>query len=58
MRARDLVDARYRWLTFGPPGQPEVSLLLSAIPGPPVLDAATSDQIRSLIAKGWSGTSS
>ena len=45
----------YRWLTIGPPGQPEVSLLLNAIPGPQVLDAGTADQIRSLMAKGWAG---
>ena len=45
----------YRWLTVGPPGQPEVSLLLNAIPGPGVLDAATADQIRSLMGKGWAG---
>ena len=45
----------YRWLTVGPPGQPEVSVLLNAIPGPPVLDAATADQIRSVMAKGWAG---
>jgi catechol 2,3-dioxygenase-like lactoylglutathione lyase family enzyme len=45
----------YRWLTVGPPGQTEVSLLLKAIPGPQVLDAATADQIRSVMAKGWAG---
>ena len=45
----------YRWLTVGPPGQPEVSLLLNAIPGPQVLDAGTADQIRSLMGKGWAG---
>jgi catechol 2,3-dioxygenase-like lactoylglutathione lyase family enzyme len=45
----------YRWLTVGPPGQPDVSVLLNAIPGPPVIDAETSEQIRSLMAKGWAG---
>ena len=45
----------YRWLTVGPAGQPEVSLLLNAIPGPPVVDAATAEQIQSLMAKGWAG---
>src|SRR4029077_17883913 len=45
----------YRWLTVGPPGQTEISVLLNAIPGPPVLDAATADQIESLMAKGWAG---
>jgi catechol 2,3-dioxygenase-like lactoylglutathione lyase family enzyme len=45
----------YRWLTVGPPDQPEVSVLLNAIPAPPVIDAATADQIRSLMGKGWAG---
>jgi catechol 2,3-dioxygenase-like lactoylglutathione lyase family enzyme len=45
----------YRWLTVGPPSQPDVSVLLNAIPGPPMMDEATSNQIRSLIAKGWIG---
>ncbi len=45
----------YRWLTVGPADQPELSLVLNAIPGPPVLDAATADQIRSVMAKGWGG---
>jgi catechol 2,3-dioxygenase-like lactoylglutathione lyase family enzyme len=45
----------YRWLTVGPPNQPDVSVLLNAIPGPPVLDETTSEQIRSLMAKGWAG---
>jgi len=43
----------YRWLTVGPPGQSDVSLLLNAVPGPPVVDAATAEQIRSVMAKGW-----
>ncbi len=45
----------YRWLTVGPPNQPDVSLLLNAIPGPPVIDETTSEQIRSVMAKGWGG---
>jgi catechol 2,3-dioxygenase-like lactoylglutathione lyase family enzyme len=45
----------YRWLTVGPPDQPDISVLLNAIPGPPVLDAETADQIRSVMAKGWAG---
>ena len=45
----------YRWLTVGPPNQPDVSLLLNAIPGPPVVDAETAEQIRSVMAKGWGG---
>ena len=45
----------YRWLTVGPPNQPDVSLLLNAIPGPPVIDETTAEQIRSVMAKGWGG---
>jgi len=45
----------YRWLTVGPVGQPDVSVVLNAVPGPPVMDDATADQIRSLMAKGWAG---
>ena len=45
----------YRWLTVGPPDQPDVSLLLNAIPQPPVIDETTAEQIRSLMAKGWAG---
>jgi catechol 2,3-dioxygenase-like lactoylglutathione lyase family enzyme len=46
----------YRWLTVGPPGQPEVALVLNAIPGPPVMDAETAEQVRNLMAKGHAGT--
>jgi catechol 2,3-dioxygenase-like lactoylglutathione lyase family enzyme len=45
----------YRWLTVGPASQPDFSVLLNAVPGPPVVDAVTSDQIRTLMAKGWAG---
>ena len=31
----------FRWLAVGPVGQPEVSLVLMAIPGPPVFEADT-----------------
>src|ERR1700733_5760335 len=46
----------FRWLTVGPPGQPDISIVLMAIPGPPVMDADTADQVRSLMAKGFAGT--
>ena len=45
----------FRWLTVGPPSQPDVSVVLMAIPGPPVADAQTSDQIRTLMSKGFAG---
>src|SRR5918996_5004740 len=46
----------FRWLTVGPAGQEDFSVVLMAIPGPPVFDAETSDQIRTLMAKGAAGT--
>src|SRR3954466_6830574 len=46
----------FRWLTVGPAGQPDVSIVLMAIPGPPMMDAETSEQLQTLVAKGWAGT--
>ena len=46
----------FRWLTVGPAGQPDVSIVLMAIPGPPLMDAATADQVRALMGKGFAGT--
>jgi catechol 2,3-dioxygenase-like lactoylglutathione lyase family enzyme len=45
----------FRWLTVGVPGQPDVALTLMAVPGPPVFDAETSDQLKALVAKGAAG---
>jgi catechol 2,3-dioxygenase-like lactoylglutathione lyase family enzyme len=46
----------FRWLTVGPPGQEDVAITLMAIPGPPVMDAETADDVRSLMSKGFAGT--
>src|SRR5215218_6120071 len=46
----------FRWLTVGPPGQDEVSVVLMAIPGPPVMDGETAEQVRTLMGKGFAGT--
>ncbi len=45
----------FRWLSVGFPGQ-DVSIVLMAIPGPPVFDAETAEQVRALMAKGLAGT--
>jgi uncharacterized glyoxalase superfamily protein PhnB len=45
----------FRWLAVGPAGQEDVSVVLMAIPGPPVMDAETADQVRALMAKGFAG---
>ncbi len=46
----------FRWLTVSPPSQPDFSIVLMAIPGPPVMDAETAEQVRTLMAKGFAGT--
>jgi catechol 2,3-dioxygenase-like lactoylglutathione lyase family enzyme len=46
----------FRWLTVGPANQPDFSVCLMAIPGPPVFDEETSEQVRQLMAKGAAGT--
>ena len=46
----------FRWLTVGPARQPDVAITLMAIPGPPVMDTETAEQVRSLMAKGFAGT--
>jgi len=44
----------YRWLTVGPPGQPDLNLILSR-PGPPGVDPETAEQMLALVAKGAMG---
>jgi predicted enzyme related to lactoylglutathione lyase len=46
----------FRWLSVGPADQPDIAIVLMAIPGPPVMDPATADQVRTLMAKGYAGT--
>jgi len=46
----------FRWLTVGPVGQEDVSITLMAIPGPPVMDSETAEQVREVMAKGFAGT--
>src|ERR1700738_1824468 len=46
----------FRWLVVGPAGQPDVGLVLMPIPGPPMLDPASSEQLGELVAKGAGGT--
>ncbi len=46
----------FRWLTVAPAGQPDFSIVLMAIPGPPVMDADTVEEVRNLMGKGFAGT--
>jgi catechol 2,3-dioxygenase-like lactoylglutathione lyase family enzyme len=45
----------FRWLVVAPPGQAEASIVLMAIPGPPVFEAETANQLRDVMAKGAAG---
>jgi uncharacterized glyoxalase superfamily protein PhnB len=46
----------FRWLAVGPTGQPDMSIVLMPVPGPPMMDAETADELRTLMAKGFAGT--
>ena len=46
----------FRWLTVGPKGQPDVAIVLMAVPGPPMIDAQTQQEISTLMGKGFAGT--
>ena len=46
----------FRWLTVGPPAQPDVAVVLMAIPGAPVIEPEDGDKLRGLLAKGLTGT--
>lgn len=46
----------FRWLTVAPPGQDDVTIVLMPIPGPPVMDEETAEEVRTVMAKGFAGT--
>lgn len=46
----------FRWLTVSPAAQPDIAIVLMAVPGPPVMDAETAKEVRTLMAKGFAGT--
>src|SRR5260221_11833230 len=46
----------FRWLTVGPADQEDVSIVLMAIPGPPVMDDEAAEKLRTVMAKGFAGT--
>jgi len=46
----------FRWLTVSPPKQHDIAVVLMAIPGPPVMDNNTAEQVRELMGKGFAGT--
>src|SRR5215208_159693 len=46
----------FRWLTVSPAGQEDFAITLMAIPGAPVMDGQTAEEVRNLMAKGFAGT--
>lgn len=46
----------FRWLTVGPVGQPDMSIVLMSIPGAPMLDDETHRAVHDLMGKGLAGT--
>jgi len=46
----------FRWLTVSPTGQQDIAIVLMAVPGAPVMDDDTAEEVRSLMAKGFAGT--
>lgn len=46
----------FRWLTVSPADQRDFAVVLMAIPGPPMMDSETVEQVRSLLGKGFAGT--
>jgi uncharacterized glyoxalase superfamily protein PhnB len=46
----------FRWLTVGPAGQPDIEIVLMAVPGAPVMDPSTQQEVLDLVGKGFAGT--
>jgi predicted enzyme related to lactoylglutathione lyase len=46
----------FRWLVVSPPAQEDMGLVLMPVPGPPMLDEASSRHLAELVAKGAGGT--
>src|ERR1044072_8420064 len=46
----------FRWLAVSPPGQEDITVVLMAIPRPPLMGTSTASDVRDLMAKGFAGT--
>jgi catechol 2,3-dioxygenase-like lactoylglutathione lyase family enzyme len=46
----------FRWLSVGPPGQPDLEIVLYQIAPSPMMDDATAAQLKALVARGAMGT--
>jgi predicted enzyme related to lactoylglutathione lyase len=50
----DYTVGGFRWLTVGVAGEPIPEIVLD-VPGPPVMDEKTAEQVRELVTKGATG---
>ena len=48
-------EMAFRWLAVGVPGQ-DVQIVLMHVPGPPIVDRDTAQEISTLVAKGFAQT--
>jgi catechol 2,3-dioxygenase-like lactoylglutathione lyase family enzyme len=51
-----LPEMGFRWLVVGPPTQADIGIVLMPVPGPPMADEETAEEIRTLTAKGGTST--
>jgi predicted enzyme related to lactoylglutathione lyase len=45
----------FRFLTVGPPAQPDIAVALLLVPPPPIFDEETAAALKALVAKGKTG---
>jgi catechol 2,3-dioxygenase-like lactoylglutathione lyase family enzyme len=50
----DATTDDFRWLTVNPPDRPDHELVL-LVPGPPMMDEESAEQVKALVAKGALG---
>jgi len=46
----------FRFLTVGPPAQPDIAVALLLVPPPPIFDEETGAALKALVAKGRTGS--
>ena len=46
----------FRFLTVGPPAQPDIAVALLEVPSPPIFDEESATALKALVAKGRAGT--
>ena len=51
----DMTMGAFRWLTVGPKAQPGIEMILMPITESPMMDAATAEALRGLVARGALG---